>query len=324
VSARVRTVQTAAAGVRSFDIVPEGGARTYAPGSHINVSVLISDEPDVRSYSLVGRLPVNGAYRIAVKRLPDSRGGSAYMSTLQPGAHLMITEPASHFELQFGHPEYLLLAGGIGITPLVGMAEALNRGSAPFRLAYAGRSRSEMPFVEQLAAMLGERLDLFVSDEGRRVDLLTEIGQLHPDGELYVCGPVRMRNAAFRAWADQGREAVRMRFETFASGGRRPSRAFVVRVDELGVEVAVPENRSMLEALRDAGVEVMWDCLRGECGLCAVPVLAADGDIDHRDVFLSVEQQAQGAVICTCVSRVVGGGITIGAGLRSDLAPRRP
>jgi ferredoxin-NADP reductase len=108
----------------------------------------IAGLPDVRSYSLVGDRPVDGAYRIAVKRLADSRGGSEHIHSLAPGAELSISEPRSHFELQYGRPEYLLVAGGIGVTPIVGMAHALARHGRPFRLLYAARSRAQMAFAE--------------------------------------------------------------------------------------------------------------------------------------------------------------------------------
>ena len=135
-----------------------------------------------------------------------------------------------------------------------------------------------------------------------------------------MCGPLRLREAAQRAWRAAGRPAERLRFETFASGGRFAPEPFLVRIRHDPREVLVPENRTMLDALRDAGVEVMWDCLRGECGLCAVGVLEVEGELDHRDVFLSEEQRAQATQICTCVSRAVGGSITIDTGFRPSAA----
>jgi vanillate O-demethylase ferredoxin subunit len=247
---------------------------------------------------------------------------------LESGARVEVSAPRSHFELAHGRPEYLLVAGGIGITPIVGMLEALADRDVGFRLLYAARSREQMPFLDEVRALAGDRLELFVSADGERLDIVEQIARLHPDGELYLCGPLRLREAAQRAWRDAGRPADRLRFETFASGGRFAPEAFVVRLRDVGGadagarEVRVPENRTMLDALRDAGVEVMWDCLRGECGLCTVDVLEVEGELDHRDVFLSDEQQAQGDKLCTCVSRAVGGAITIDTGFRATPAAR--
>jgi ferredoxin-NADP reductase len=316
-AARVRSVRDVARDVRLIELEPERPAHGYPTGSHLDIAVLLDELPDIRSYSLVGRGPERGAYRIAVKEVEESRGGSRWVRALQAGADVQISEPQSHFELQFGRPEYLLIAGGIGITPMVGMAQALDRHGRPFRLLYAARTREQMPFVDELSDLLGDRLELFVSDEDRRLDVDAEVARLHPDAELYVCGPLRLRDAVVQAWQVQERGRDRLQFETFASGGRFAPEEFVVRVcDREDREVRVRSNRTLLDALKDDGIEMMWDCLRGECGLCAVSVLDVEGELDHRDVFLSEEQQAERATIVTCVSRAVGGSIAIDTGFR--------
>src|SRR4051794_26406513 len=255
-----------------IEIEPSEGARPYPSGSHLDIAVEVDELPDVRSYSLVGDGPVDGAYRIAVKEIPESRGGSVYVRALEPGKKVEVSEPKSHFELQYGRPEYLLVAGGIGITPILGMAHALERHERPFRLLYAVRQRDQLAFAEELSQLLGDRLELFVSEEGERLDIAAEIERLHPDGELYLCGPLRLRDAALKAWKQKQRRPDRLQFETFASGGRFAPEEFVARVRDQEREVTVRRNRTLLDALKDEGVEMMWDCLRGECGLCAAEV----------------------------------------------------
>jgi ferredoxin-NADP reductase len=314
---RVRDARDVASDVRMVAIEPEAGTRPYPTGAHLDIAVIVDELPDIRSYSLVGERPADGAYRIAVKDVPDSRGGSRFVRALEPGADVEISDPESHFELQYGRPEYLLIAGGIGITPLLGMAHALERHERPFRLLYAARTRAQLAFVGELSDLLGDRLELFISDEGRRLDVGAEIDRLDPDGELYLCGPLRLRDAAVRAWRERARRADRLQFETFASGGRFAPEEFVVRLaDQDGREVVVRRNRTVLDALKDQGVDMMWDCLRGECGLCAVQVLEAEGELDHRDVFLDEDQQRDGETLITCVSRAVGGAVTIDTGFR--------
>jgi ferredoxin-NADP reductase len=316
---RVREARDVASDVRMIEIEPAAGARPYPTGAHLDIAVIVDELPDIRSYSLVGERPVGGAYRIAVKDVPDSRGGSRFVRALQPGAAVEVSEPESHFELQYGRPEYLLIAGGIGITPMVGMAHALARHGRPFRLLYAARTREQMAFVDELRELLGDRLELFISSEGRRFDLGAEIERLDPDGELYLCGPLRLRDAAVRAWRERGRRPDRLQFETFASGGRFAPEEFVVRVADQGDRtVVVRRNRTVLDALKDNGVDMIWYCLRGECGLCAVRVLVVEGELDHRDVFLDEQQQLSGDTLLTCVSRAVGGGIRIDTGFRGD------
>lgn len=270
----------------------------------------IDGRPDVRSYSIVGPC-TDGVCRIAVKLLPDSRGGSAYMHSLQPGARLTISEPGNHFDLARNRPEYLLLAGGIGITPIYTMALALAGTDAKFRLLYACRRRQDLAFADELRERIGARLQVFVDEEGGRIDLPAEIASLAPGGELYVCGPIGLLEATKRAWQESGRPVDGLRFETFGNSGRYASEPFTVKIPRLGKDVVVSRNQTMLDALEAAGVEMIFDCRRGECGLCAVNILEAEGTVDHRDVFFSDAQKATNAQLCTCVSRVVGGGITI-------------
>jgi vanillate O-demethylase ferredoxin subunit len=303
--------------IRLFEIAPAGGVVAYEPGSHINVAVETAGQPDVRSYSLVG-LPRRRIYRIAVKRVQPSRGGSAWLHNLLPGARLRITAPRNHFPLQYGASRYLLIAGGIGITPLLGMAQALKRRGADFHLLHAVRRRAEIACADEIAAAIGGRASFFVSDEGRRLDLRKALADFAPDGDVYFCGPARMLHGLQTAMAELGRPPSGLRFETFGSGGLHPEEAFWVRVPRLGVEVAVPPGRTMLDALEAAGVEVMSECRRGECGLCALDVMALEGEIDHRDVYLSEHQKRENHRICACVSRAVRGGVVIDTSWRAN------
>ena len=316
--ARVRAVRDVASDVRMIEIEPSIGVRPYASGSHLDIAVDIDGLPDVRSYSLVGEGPVDDAYRIAVKEIHDSRGGSVWVRALEAGAAVAVSEPQSNFELQYGRSEYLLVAGGIGITPILGMAHALERHGRPFRLLYAAHTREQMPFVDELSDLLRDRLELFVSADGNRLDVGSEIERLHADGELYLCGPMRLRDDARHEWSRRERRPDRLQFETFASGGAFAPEEFRVRVRDAGCELTVRANRTLLDALRDEGVDMMWDCLRGECGLCAATVVGIEGELDHRDVFLSDEEKDEGGAIITCVSRAVGGAITIDTGFRPD------
>jgi len=316
---RVRAIHEPAEDVRLFELVPEAGAATpYPVGSNLTVTLSTGGRPLTRCYSLIGAEPADGAWRIAVKRVQPSRGGSAAMWALAPGAVLTVTEPQSHFELALGRPDYLLIAGGIGITPILGMAERLARLGYRPRLIYAARKRTQLAFLDRLQALLGDRLVLAVDEEGGRVDFAAEIARLHAEGEVYMCGPAGMMEAMRTAWAAAGRAPIGLRFETFGSSGARAAEPFTVHVRDHGRDVQVPADRSLLDALADAGIELAYDCLRGECGLCVVEV-APGGTIDHRDVFLGPEQKHAGTKLCACVSRAAGE-ITIDTGYRPALS----
>jgi len=313
----VRSVRDVTPAIRQIEIAPVGGAARWTPGSHIEVGVAIDGRAEARFYSLVGEGD-GSCYRIAVKREQPSRGGSRYMWSLGVGASLRVTTPRNLFELEFGRPEYLLVAGGIGITPVYGMALTLARQNAPFRLLYACRAREEAAYLPELAAALENRLTFFDDSAGQRIDLATEVKHLHAGAQVYVCGPMGLLDALRREWAKAGRRPSELRYESFANSGRYAPEPFWVRVPRHGLEIDVPDNKTLLDALLEAGVDVMWDCRRGECGLCVLDILGVSGEIDHRDVFFSDHQKRENAKICTCVSRAVGGGLVIDTAFRGD------
>jgi len=292
--------------IREFRLRPDNGKDLPCPaGSHIGVNVLIDGQPARRSYSLVeNREP--GTYRIAVRLAPDSRGGSRGMWKLRAGARLEISSPASLIEIDWSRRNYCLVAGGIGITPITGIAAALRRRNIDAHLHYAVKSRGDAAFLDELSTLLGDRLTLHAGDEGARIDLDATFRALPDDAVAIMCGPMRMLEAARRAWNAAGRAPADLRYETFGSSGLMPTAEFRVRLKDSETEVVVSQTSSMLDALNGAGFEVISDCQRGECGVCAVDVVSVDGEIDHRDVFFSDAQKRDNRKICPCVSRAIG------------------
>jgi vanillate O-demethylase ferredoxin subunit len=242
---------------------------------------------------------------LGVQLAPRSRGGSQFIHGLTPGQQVSITQPLQNFPLNYGKPSYVLAAGGIGITALVGMGRALKAHSADYRFVYGARSRDLMAFTDELTAEHGDRLQLEIDDEGGRMDVDELVDGVAPGGELYVCGPTPMLDALKAAWARARRRPADLRFETFGNSGKFAPEQFTVAVPRLGMEVVVPDDMSMLEALEASGADMMFDCRRGECGLCQVKVLGTDGVLDHRDVFLSDAQHEKADRMQCCVSRVV-------------------
>ncbi|UPJ68008.1 PDR/VanB family oxidoreductase [Bradyrhizobium sp. 191] len=317
IPATLVTTRDLAPGIREFLIRPDQlDVTAYPVGSHINVSVTIDGQPETRSYSLVGEAAPRG-FRIAVRRTDDSRGGSRYMWSLQPGARLDITQPASLLAVDWTRQNYCLIAGGIGITPILGAAQALARRGSDVVLHYAMRSRREAAYLDELAAMLGDRLVVHASDEGRRLDLDALFASLPQATLALFCGPMRLLDAARHAWIGAGHALPDLRYETFGSSGTLPTEAFRVRLKDSNIELEIPRERSMLDVLNASGHDVMFDCKRGECGLCVIDVVEVDGEIDHRDVFFSDHQKHSNQKICACVSRARGT-ITVDTLLRAD------
>lgn len=300
--------------VREFTLRPlDGAAEAYPPGSHLEMEVLVAGKPQLRTYSLVGQ-PDGSCYRIAVKRLDEGRGGSLAMWRLAEGDRLRIGAPQNHFPLDFNAPAYLLVAGGIGVTPLVFMAQQLAARGANVRMRYGVRSQAELAYGRDLLECLG---DVFRPAVAEHIDLAREIAGLPQGAQMYVCGPAPMLDAARAAWEQSGRPAADLRYETFGSSGRFAPQPFRVRIPRHALDITVPADCSLLDALEQAGVQTLSDCKRGECGLCAMDVLAVDGEVDHRDVYLSEHEKRESRRICACVSRVVGS-ITLDSAWRPE------
>ncbi|WP_445153381.1 PDR/VanB family oxidoreductase [Arthrobacter sp. Hor0625] len=289
------------------------------PGSHIDVMVTINGERHKRSYSVVDSSEDGVRVAISVFRAPQSRGGSVFMQGLEVGDQVEITQPLQNFPLRVGAPRYVLLAGGIGITALVNMARVLRNIKADYTLVYAGRSRAAMAYLTQLEALHGDSLRVHVDDEGTALKVDELLAGVDPETELYMCGPIRLMDAVKRGWDTRGLSIPNLRYETFGNSGWFDPEEFVVRVPRLGVETTVGPGESMLEALEGAGVDMMFDCRKGECGLCEVRLLGLQGAVDHRDVFYSERQQHSAAKMCCCVSRAVSSE----TGARGDASGQR-
>ena len=320
-AATLRAQRELSPSVREFEIRPEHGVRPWSVGSHLDLRVIVDGREEKRSYSLVGVPDAPGAdevYRIAVRRAEPGRGGSRFLWGLQTGDELLIGEPNNHFELGLKAPLTLLVAGGIGITPILGMALQLARHGAPLRLLYAARSADQLIYRDMLEGALGERLRCFRSEAGERIELDAEIAALPAGAQMAVCGPLRLLDAAREAWARARRPAADLRFETFGNSGARVAEAFWVELPRHGLRFEVPAERSLLDMLEEHGVQTLSDCRRGECGLCATEIVSVQGTVDHRDVFFSAHQKQSNERLCACVSRVCGGGVVLDSAYRPD------
>jgi vanillate O-demethylase ferredoxin subunit len=290
--------------IRRIEIDVDAPARAE-PGAHVDVRLAVQGERQQRSYSIVDASNDGGRIALSIYTSPVSRGGAAAMNALAPGDRVELTQPLNDFPLRSGARRYVLLAGGVGVTALVAMAERLRNLGADYQFVYAGRSRPLMAYADYLADQHPGRLSLHVGDDGTSLSVPEFVAQVAPGTELYVCGPIRLMDAVRRAWVSRGLPIADLRMETFGNSGWFDAQEFTVSVPALGIETTVRPNQSMLEALQATGADMMYDCRKGECGLCEVRVLDLQGDIDHRDVFYSERQRNARAKMCCCVSRIV-------------------
>lgn len=303
-TATVEGLEPVAPGVILLTLRPDRAVSVVPPGSHLDIQVPVTS--GMRSYSLIDLGHEDGRLRVAVRLDLAGRGGSRWMHTLRPGDQVTVSGPVDGFPPSPGSRPAVVLAGGIGITPVLGLARALRARRTDYRIVYAGRTRAAMPFADHLVKEHPGRVNVVETARSGRIDADALAASVPADGVLYVCGPVGLLAAVRAAWQRAGRSPARLRFETFGTSGGAPARAFRAEVPSRGIAVDVAAGVSLLDALEAAGVEVMYDCLRGECGLCRVRIVGAEGTIDHRDVFLSQRQRQANDQLCSCVSRVDG------------------
>jgi hypothetical protein len=271
-------------------------------GAHIDAPVPLANGRVVtRRYSIASDPARRDAWEIAVLREEAGAGGSAAVhATYAVGLRLNAGLPGNDFPLHDDARPAVLVAGGIGITPLRAMAHALHAQGREFRLHYAAHSHDEMAWADELARAFGPRFAAYVSDAGRRLDV-DELLRASPPGALiYVCGPARLIEAVRQAAARHG-AADRVRSERFTPERRARDAPIMVELRRSGRRIEVRPEQTILEAAEIAGVAAPFSCRNGTCATCATKVLA--GTPEHRDAALTDAERDRAALMCICVSR---------------------
>jgi len=266
-----------------------------------------------RSYSLCGDPGDSAHWRIAVQRERAGRGGSRWLhDNARAGLALRVRGPRNHFPLDESAARYLLVAGGIGITPIVAMADRLRALGVAYHLHYAGKSAAAMAYLARLQRDHGTALRLHVSEQGSRLDCEQLLAGLASDTLVYACGPERLLLALEAALPPEQLPALHREYFTAhatAVGGVDDS-GFVAELGDSGLTIAVPPGVTLLAALRAAGIDVASDCEEGLCGSCQVEVRS--GAVAHRDRVLSHAERERGDCIISCCSRAIGSRLVLG------------
>jgi cytochrome P450/ferredoxin-NADP reductase len=275
----------------------------WTPGSHIDLDC----NGLSRQYSLCGDVADRTTLEIAVLLESESRGGSRFVHTdLHVGSEVVVRGPRNHFRFDPSATRHIFVAGGIGVTPIISLAAAARAAGAEYEIHYAGRSRTSMAFLAELAASHGDRLHVYARDEGQRLDLDGVTAGIGPGVRVYACGPQRLLDALATATAELPPDTVRTEHFTSTVGVLNPANehAFEIVLKDSGLVLPVPADRTVLQVLRSANVDVRSDCEEGLCGSCEVGVLA--GEVDHRDVVLSAAERQAHTSMMTCCSRARG------------------
>lgn len=273
----------------------------WEPGAHIEVRLPSGLS---RQYSLCGDPNDRDRYTIAVLREAEGRGGSIELhDAARTGTELSVRVPKNDFPL-VAADSYLFIGGGIGITPLIPMIQAAESRGATWSLIYGGRTATSMAFRERLQA-LGERADIWLEDERGYPDLPTILKAAPDDTHVYTCGPGAMIDAVAAEHAKHPHLGD-LHFERFAAAGPidLSGGAFEVELHQSGTTLVIPEGTPILEAVREVLPDQPYSCEEGYCGECEVRVLG--GVPDHRDDYLTPDEQESNTVMMICVSRCKG------------------
>jgi tetrachlorobenzoquinone reductase len=297
--ARIRSVRWESASVTSFVLEPLRGEHfpAFQAGAHIDVEL----RPDLRrSYSLLNHEGEADRYEIAVRLEDDSRGGSRHVHDhWRAGQVIGISAPANHFALHEDAAKTVLVAGGIGITPMLSMIARLETLARPWVLHYAFRSADEAAFLDRLAAFGPGRVHLHDARDGERMKLARVLAEAGDEAHVYCCGPERMLTEFGAAAA--GRPPGRSHLEHFVGTAEIAlDGGYALELRRCGLRIDVQAGETMLDALLNAGVNVGFACSEGVCGSCRVGVLA--GVPDHRDQFLTDAEKAANSAVMVCCS----------------------
>ena len=301
--ARLRSLTWEAPGVLSLELVAADGGELppFEPGAHID---LYLPDGTMRQYSLWGDPGDRTRYHVGIRAISGGASSQYVHRKLRPGELLTISAPRNNFPLE-GAGRYIFVAGGIGITPLIPMMREASAKGRPWTLLYCNRRSEDAPFLKEIRTLGGE-VSLHDSEAGTRLDVAARLGPVQGDTAIYCCGPERLMTAveeATAAWPEGN-----VHFEWFAPRSRpldETSDTFEVVCEASGLTLTVPSEKSVLEVLNEAGIEVPCSCQQGICGTCETRVIS--GKVDHRDSILSGAEREANETMMTCVSRAKGG-----------------
>lgn len=304
INVKVAAIEQVTDLIKHFTFVREDGQPfpVFSGGSHVVVSMNINGRVHRNAYSLMGQPEDTSAYHISVRRQEKSRGGSVHMhDAIKVGDSLQITFPVNLFALEKRARKHLLIAGGIGITPFMSQIEDLERNKANYELHYAYRAPEHGAFSKQLKAKIGNKLITYVESEGGVLNLRNLLSKQPLGTHVYVCGPNPMVVAMIETARSLGWPENHIHSEQFTAPPSGES--FKIKLTKSELEIEVPPEMSMLEAMEAAGVDAPYLCRGGACGRCELEVVCTDGNLLHHDHYLSEAEKASGKKIMPCVSR---------------------
>ncbi|MCH6269254.1 PDR/VanB family oxidoreductase [Neobacillus citreus] len=297
--------------VKSFTLKAVNGSSLprSSGGSHITTRIRHDKGLIERHYSLTNDPDDTDSYKIAIRRSDESKGGSVYWhDSIKTGDKLEISYPKNHFSLSFKARHHVFIAAGIGITPFLAMAAELKKKSKSFELHYASPSKELCAFYPFLLSNYSDETYFYFSREGRK--MTTELMKEQPIGtHVYFCGPETMVRQYSEAAKAYGYPEKSIHFELFTPPDMGPMHPFDVKLNKSNMVLQVPEGENLLDVLLKHNIDAPYSCKIGGCGTCQIDVL--EGEVDHRDIFLTDKEKQEKNVILCCISRAKKGPLVL-------------
>ncbi len=294
--------------IKSYRLVAADGEilPVFEAGAHLPIIITLENGEKVeRHYSLLSSHHDHRYYDIAVQREEKGRGGSKYIHQQWIENSLITAKsPRNAFPLSPIGKHTILIAGGIGMTPILSMLRFLVEKQASFAIHYTAKTEADLAFKNEVFNLAGEKTHLYFSqgENVNRLDLKSLMSQSQRDSHIFLCGPVRMIEAVRDLGNEFNWQAEHIHFENFGSFQETNHLVFEVELKKSAKTLQIQPTQTILDALLDINMTVPFDCKHGECGLCATTVI--EGEVDHRDVYLNQAERKQ--QMCICVSRAKG------------------
>jgi hypothetical protein len=294
--------------IRAYELRDPGGGELpeVQAGAHLQIPLRLPDgKTGIRHYSICSNPQRRDIYEIAVLRDDNGSGGStAVHEQFDIGQRLHCALPQNNFRLHNDNSPTVLIAGGIGITPIKPMAQALRTRNNALQIHYAARSHRNMAFGDRLRREFGDDIRLYSSADDEHIDIEQLLSSAPADAIFYICGPERLIDAISATAAELNIDANRIRYERFSAAAIIDSKPIQLELRRSAKQIEVQADQSVLNAMLDAGVDAIYSCRSGNCKTCAVKLL--EGEPDHRDTTLSAVEREQNQLFCPCVSRAQG------------------
>lgn len=289
--------------VKRFRLVSANGQKlaSFSPGSHVAVAIPGDRKKSRNSYSLCSSPYETGFYDLAVLLKDDSRGGSEYLHQISTGTKLEIGLPKNFFCLNSLARKYILIGGGIGITPFISMLANFSRFNKFFELHYAAKSIDDCAFYDFLQQEYSPQVKFYFSGRGERLEPKQILKEQPLGTHVYLCAPPSLMQKCNNTAQALGYPSSAIHRELFGAITTNKVKPFTAVLAQSETEIKVPRDKTLLEALEAAGMSPNYSCRAGGCGACEVKVV--EGEIDHLDSYYSREEKAQQDRILTCVSR---------------------